>query len=68
MQLLTDLLQEALQSMGLVPCRDPQALQKVLREHTEKRFYLDVMERSIARNTDFEAQREEYSGKKKIIR
>src|SRR5437764_7533038 len=38
-QLLTDLLEEALEQMGLMPCRQPQVLQQVLSGHADRRFY-----------------------------
>jgi hypothetical protein len=59
------LLNETLLKMGLMPFRDGEGLHKQLVHHPSKVFSYDGMERSILRNSDNDAQEEEYSGKKK---
>ena len=43
-------------------------LQSLLSTHPQKVFTYDGMERGIQRNTDMDAQKEDYSGKKKHIK
>jgi hypothetical protein len=62
---LLTIFDEALKKMNLMPCRDGELLQSLLRTHPQKVFTYDGMERGIQRNTDIDAQKEDYSGKKK---
>jgi Helix-turn-helix of DDE superfamily endonuclease len=66
--ILLSILDETLQKMNLMPCRDGEQLQSLLKSHPQKVFTYDGMERGIQRNTDIEAQKEDYSGKKKRIK
>ena len=59
------LLDQALTKMGLTPCRDAEALKKVLAAHSDETFNQDATERPIPRKTDPEAQKQDYSGKAK---
>ena len=63
--ILLKILDQTLAKMNLSPCRDGAQLQHLLHEHPTKTFTYDGMERGIQRNTDIEAQKEDYSGKKK---
>jgi hypothetical protein len=49
----------------MLPLRDGELLKQHLANHAEKVFSYDGMERIIQRNGDYDAQEEEYSGKKK---
>ena len=60
---LLPILQNALAKMGYTPLRDGQQLKDKLAEHSEKVFSYDGTDRSIQRNSDQQAQEEEYSGK-----
>ena len=62
---LNALLSRTLKAMGLQPATNNEALQSYLEKHQVKDLYQDVTEREIARKTDIEAQKEDYSGKKK---
>lgn len=65
---LLEILDQTLKKMNLSPCRDGEKLQSLLSDHPNKVFTYDGMERGILRNTDIEAQKDEYSGKKKHIK
>lgn len=60
---LLSILDQTLKDMGLSPCRDGETLQNRLANHPDKVFSYDGTDRSIHRNSDQEAQEEEYSGK-----
>jgi len=62
---LNNLLSVTLKKMGLQPALTNDQLQAYLLKHQISHIYQDVTEREIARKTDIEAQREDYSGKKK---
>jgi DDE superfamily endonuclease/Helix-turn-helix of DDE superfamily endonuclease len=64
-RILLNLLNETLKKMGMLPLRDGELLKQHLANHAEKVFSYDGMERIIQRNGDYDAQEEEYSGKKK---
>jgi hypothetical protein len=64
-KILSSLLEKTLKSMNLIPARTSEELQKILANHPSNTFSMDVTERSIARNVDYEAQKEDYSGKKR---
>lgn len=61
------ILNQTLADLGLVPVRNAEDLATTLRDHPQKVFSYDGIERGILRNTDYEAQEEEYSAKKKLI-
>ncbi len=64
-KILLELLNETLSKMCLLPYRDGELLKDQLASHPDKVFYYDGTERCILRNQDQDAQREEFSGKKK---
>jgi DDE superfamily endonuclease len=64
-RVLTPLLDQALHKMGLSPARDSQTLKKQLQQHPEKVFNQDATQRPIGRKVDYEAQKEDFSGKAK---
>jgi hypothetical protein len=64
-QVLLTILDETLKKMDLSPCRDGELLQSLLSDHIEKVFTYDGMERGIQRNSDYDAQEYDFSGKKK---
>ena len=66
--ILLSIFDETLKKMNLMPCRDGELLQSLLSKHPQKIFTYDGMERGIQRNTDIDAQKEDYSGKKKHIK
>jgi len=53
--------------MDLVPAKNNEELQSYLEKHKIKELYKDATERSITRKSDYEAQKQDYSGKKKHI-
>jgi hypothetical protein len=59
---------ETLKKMDLSPCRDGELLQSLLNNHSDKIFTYDGMEGGIQRNSDYDAQEDEFSGKKKHIK
>lgn len=65
--ILLEVLNQTLADMALLPVRNGQELASRLRDHPDKVFTYDGIERGILRNTDYEAQEEEYSAKKKPI-
>lgn len=64
---LNDLLSDTLKKMDLVPAKNNEELQNYLEKHKIKELYKDATERPIARKADYEAQKEDFSGKKKPI-
>ena len=64
-KLLSKLLRDALAQQDFLPLRKTEQLKKVL--ETENTVLLDATEREIQRPTDYEVQKEYYSGKKRII-
>lgn len=65
--ILLAVLNQTLAELALLPVRNGQELVNRLRDHPHKVFTYDGIERGILRNTDDEAQEEEYSAKKKPI-
>jgi len=51
--------------MNLVPAKNNEELQSYLVKHKIDTLYKDATERPIARKVDYEAQKEDFSGKKK---
>ena len=66
-ELLTRILCRTLGRLGLLPCREPEALKDVLEQLQAKVINLDATERRVERSSDYEVQKEYYSGKKKHI-
>lgn len=76
-KILTPILEAAINDLGLQPARDMDELVRSLRQRCEpsdspddekkeiQTMNLDVTERPIGRSTDYEAQRQDYSGKQK---
>lgn len=62
---LLAVLNQVLHRRGLRPVRDGAELAQRLARHPDKVFTCDGVERGIPRNTDNEAQAEDYSAKKK---
>ena len=58
-------LNQVLARRGLLPVRDGEELAQRLAHHPEPVFAYDGVERGVPRNSDYEAQAEEYSAKKK---
>jgi hypothetical protein len=59
-------LHKALDMQGCLPARSADSLKKRLVHSDESDFYTDAVERAIPRSTDWETQKENYSGKKKM--
>jgi hypothetical protein len=64
-KILNDLLLKTLSKLKLIPCRSNEDLQNVLEKHPDNTFSMDATERRVARNIDYESQKELFSGKKK---
>ncbi len=64
---LLEILNQTLAQEGLLPIRNAAELATSLKNHTDKVFTYDGLERAIQRNADYSAQEEEYSEKKKGI-
>ena len=64
---LNGLLADTFKKMDLVPAKNNEELQTYLVRHKVQELYQDATERPIARKLDFEAQKEDFSGKKKLI-
>lgn len=64
---LTGILESSLYSLGMLPVRDMEELQKVIDNNQISRLLIDATEREVYRSTDYETQKEHYSGKKKSI-
>lgn len=64
-KILNNLLLQTLTKIKLTPCRSNEELQTVLEKHPDNTFSMDATERRIARNLDYESQKELFSGKKK---
>lgn len=64
---LLAILNQTLAQLGLLPVRNAEQLVTTLRHHPHQVFSYDGTERGVLRNTDYEAQEEEYSAKKKLI-
>lgn len=64
---LNTLLAKTLKLMSLSPASSNEQLQMYLETHQVNQIYQDATERTIARKTDLEAQKQDYSGKKKLI-
>src|SRR5262245_55130926 len=67
-QLLSEILKQALDHGGYLPERDPKQLETVLASETESTYRIDGTERSRQRPRDPEKQKPYYSGKKRYTR
>lgn len=65
---LLAVLDQTLGRMGLLPCRDSAELARLLAGHRSKVFWLDGVEAGVQRSTDQDAQKEDFSGKKRSHR
>jgi len=66
-KVLRPLLQKTLTRMGLMPSGSSEELSAELEKYRVKEANMDVTEREVNRSTDYEVQKEFYSGKKKDI-
>lgn len=66
LKLLLPRLEEALRRADVLPLRQRERLVRAIREHD--RLLIDGTERPVARSTDYETQKEHYSGKKNATR
>jgi hypothetical protein len=64
-KILQRLLDETLHKMGLSPARDSEGLAQQLQSHPDDTFNHDATERPIERKADYDAQKDDYSGKSK---
>lgn len=62
---LNSLFSITLKKMGLMPAQNNEELQMYLEKHKISTLYKDATERPIARKVDYEAQKQDFSGKKK---
>jgi hypothetical protein len=67
-KVLLPILQNTLGQMGLLPASSSEMLKSELEKYQIKEANMDVTERDINRSTDYETQKEFYSGKKKDTR
>lgn len=65
-RILLQVLDQTLHALKLSPCRNGEDLQRQLANHASKVFTYDGIETGIARNSQQDAQAEEFSGKKKV--
>ena len=66
-KVLRPLLEKTLSRMGLMPSDSPEELKAELEKYQVKEANMDATEREVNRSTDYEVQKEFYSGKKKDI-
>ena len=66
LKLLLPILERALDRADCLPERHSERLARAVRE--QQRLLIDGTERPVGRSTDYETQREHYSGKKNAIR
>ena len=66
-RVLLELLNQCLKQLHLAPIRNAETLRMALDTHFNQVFTYDGIERGIARNSDQDAQQEDFSGKKKVI-
>lgn len=60
---LLPILQETLSKLGDLPSRDSAALEVILKESNQEKFYLDGTVRPVQRSSDYDLQKEHYTGK-----
>jgi len=66
-KVLLPILEKTLARMGLMPSNSPEGLKVELEKYQVKEANMDATEREVNRSTDYEVQKEFYSGKKKDI-
>jgi len=66
LKLLLPRLEQALGRADCLPERQSERLARAVAKH--ERVLIDATERPVGRSTDYETQREHYSGKKNVIR
>ena len=66
-KVLRPILEKTLAKMGLMPLGSPEGLKAELEKFLIKEANMDATEREVNRSTDYEKQKEFYSGKKKDI-
>lgn len=66
-KVLHPLLEKTLTRMGLMPSNTSEGLKAELEKYRVKEANMDATEREVNRSTDYEVQKEFYSGKKKDI-
>lgn len=66
-KVLHPLLEKTLTRMGLMPSNTSEELKAELEKYRVKEANMDATEREVNRSTDYEVQKEFYSGKKKDI-
>ncbi len=64
---LSNILEKALKKLDVLPCQNGSALAQFLKEKDIDILIVDGMEQRTKRAIDKEAQKDKYSGKKKII-
>ena len=67
-KVLSPLLEDTLASMGLVPSQNSEELKAELIKYNVKEANMDATEREVNRSSDYDVQKEFYSGKKKSTR
>jgi hypothetical protein len=67
-KVLSPILEKTLKGMGLVPSTNPGQLKAELEKHQVQEANMDATEREVNRSSDYEVQKEFYSGKKNGIR
>lgn len=64
-KILRPLLEKALARMGLMPSSSPEELKCELEKYQIREANMDATEREVNRSTDYQVQKDFYSGKKK---
>jgi len=64
-KVLRPILEKTLSRMGLMPSATPEELKDELEKFQVKEANMDATEREVNRSTDYQTQKEFYSGKKK---
>lgn len=62
-KVLLPILQETLAKFGDLSSCDSTTLDVILKESNEEKFYLDVTVRPVQRSSDYDLQKEHYTGK-----
>lgn len=62
-KVLLPMLKATLAKFGDLPSCDSACLEAILRASNQEKFYLDDIVRPVERSTDYELQKEHYSGK-----
>ncbi len=67
-KVLSPIQEETLKGMGLAPSTNPVQLKSELEKYQVQEANMDATEREVNRSSDYEVQKEFYSGKKNGIR